>query len=209
MSTHYDRLPPLEERVRASSLIVIGVVQSIKPMPKSRIGEIEEQQAIAQLTVDKTLRGPASLRQINVRFVSSRADAKLVDSDTFKVGQRLVLLAVPDVGPDASPNVFVAYLGSAFPLNANEVFMVESDSESSGPVRTRVTIEALRGVVKAILTEEAADKRSWAKFEPQLSKRPMLSAVTEIPEPLPGAGPTSTEPTGPAATRISEQKPSK
>ena len=136
MSTHYDRLPSLEERVRAAKLVAIGVVQSIKPTPKTRIGEIDEQQAIAQITVEKTLRGTPSQREINVRFVASRGDNDRV-SPSFAVGQTLVLLAVPDVGNETGPNTFVPYLGGAFQLSPNGVFTVETEPKSpkSDPVK--------------------------------------------------------------------------
>ncbi|MEP6935158.1 MAG: hypothetical protein ABI988_14685 [Nitrospirota bacterium] len=86
--------------------------------------------------------------------------------------------------------------------------MIETDSETpkSGSREVRVTLSALRDVVKTIAAEEAAETRAWTRLEPQLVKRPARPAITEIPDILPGAGPTSTEPNAPATSRPGRRK---
>lgn len=196
MSTQYDRLPSLEERVRASAIVVTGRVQSIKPLPKTSIGEIEEEQAIAYVVIDKTLRGTPSSNAIDVRFVSSRADKTSDAPHPFSVGQRLVLMLVQDVGREARPNTYVAYLRGAFPLTANDAFTIETESETSkgGSRKMRVTLGVLREVVKTVAAEAAVEARAWTKFEPQLAKRPILPEITELPNTELGAGPVAVEP---------------
>ena len=49
MSTSYDRLPTLDERIRTANLIVVGHVRSVYPLRRTRIGEVEEEQAVAQI----------------------------------------------------------------------------------------------------------------------------------------------------------------
>lgn len=208
MSTHYDRVPTLEERVRASSLVVTGRVQSIKPLPRTRIGEVEEEQAIAHMAIDKVLRGALAARELDVRFVCSRGDDTRAEPHPFSDDQRLVLLLVPDVGRDIRPNTYVAHLRGAFPLTANDAFTIESESETSksGARKTRLTLSALREVVKTIAVEEATETKAWATLEPQLAKRPVLPAITELPDMEPGAGPTSAGPTAPATPRPGRRK---
>jgi len=208
MSTQYDRLPTLEERVRASTIVVTGRVQSIKPLPKARIGEIDEEQAIAQVVIDKTLQGKPSSNAIDVRFVSSRAGQTSDTRPPFSVGQRLVLMLVPDVGREARPNTYVAYLRGAFPVTANDAFMMETESETSksGSREVRVTLAALREAVKAVAEEVTAESRSWARFETELAKRPLLPSITELPDRELGAGPVTASPVDTARPRSRKKK---
>jgi hypothetical protein len=200
MSTHYDRLPTLEERVRASKLIVTGRVKSIDPLPRTRIGEIEEEQAVAHIAIDSPLRGRLAEREIDVRFVSSRGDNR-GEPQPFTVDQRLVLLLVPDVGRDVRPNTYIAYLRGAFLLTAN-AFTIETGSSPKGrPRKVRVSLGDLRETVKKIEAEDSAERKAWTKFEPQLARRPALPVVSEIPDVALETGPTSAHPNDPATPR--------
>lgn len=204
MSTQYDRLPTIEERVRASRLIVTGRVQSIKPLPRTRIGEIEEEQSIAHVAIDKVLRGAPLVRELDVRFVRSRGRDTLSETHPFREGQRLVLLLVPDTGLDTHPDTYVAYLRGAFPLTAKDAFTIETEAESSkggSSRKARLTLSALRDVVKRIVAEEATETQAWSRLEPQLAKRPLLPAITELPDTEAGTGPTSAGPITPNASR--------
>lgn len=208
MSTHYDRVPTLEERVRASRLIVTGRVQSIKPLLRTRIGEVEEEQAIAHLAIDKVLRGAVAGRELEVRFVYSRGNETRPESHPFADDQRLVLLLVPDVGRDIRPNTYVAYLRGVFPLTANDAFTIQTQSETSGGVarKTRVTLNALGDVIKRITADETAQRRDWKRLEPQLARRPVLPSITELPDKEAGAGPTPMGPTAAVAPRPRRKK---
>lgn len=200
MSTHYDGAPALHERVRAARLVVTGRVLSVQPLPRARIGDVEEEQAVARIEIEKTLRGASPSATLDVRFVRARGESKPPAADVFRKDQRLVLLLVPDVGPDAAANVYVAYLGGAFALAANDVFTVEVPDETSrtgGTRKARMTVGALREIIKQVGAEEAAQVRDWAKVEPHLARRPTLPAVTELPDARIGGGPASAMPSPP------------
>ena len=204
MSTHYDRVPTLEERVRASRLIVTGRVKSIELLPQARIGEVEEEQAIAHIAVSNVLRGSSATRELDVRFVRARGGDRRAAAHPFREDQRLVLLLVSDVGPDTRPNTYIAYLRGAYPLTANDAFQIETEPETSKGGRSRqarLTLNTLREVVKTIAAEETAETRAWSRFEPQLAKRPGLPPVTELPHAEQSEGPASTGPVTPDAPR--------
>jgi hypothetical protein len=204
MSTHYDRVPTLEERIRASRLIVTGRVKSIEPLPQARIGEVDEEQAIAHIAVSNVLLGSPATRELDVRFVRARGGDTRAASHPFREDQRLVLLLVPDVGPDTRPNTYVAYLRGAYPLTANDAFQIETEPEASkggASRKARMTLNSLRDAVKMIGTEETAEMRAWSRLEPQLAKRPSLPPVTELPHEEHRAGPTSAGPVMPDAPR--------
>jgi hypothetical protein len=206
MSTNYDRLPTLDERVRAASLIVMGRVQSIKPLRRTRIGDVEEEQAVAHVAADKVLRGALAARELSVRFVRSRGDSPRPEADAFVEGKRLLLFVVPDVGRDATPGTYVAHLGGAFALTADDSFAMEIDARSSkGRRRIRQTLGAVRDLVKRIGAEEAADARAWERVEPYLAKRPALPSITELPDTGLGTGPLSSEPIAAAPPRPPRQ----
>lgn len=208
MSTTYDRLPTLEEWVRAASLIVTGRVRSIKPLPRARIGEVEEEQAIAHMAVDNVLRGTPAGREIDVRFVSSRGNDTRAQAHPFGIKERLLLLLVPDVARDSRPNTYVAYLRGAFPLTATDAFTIQTaaDTAKGAARKTRVTLSALRDVVRKVAAEERAGAGAWARLEPQLARRPTVPAVTELPDMEPGAGPTSAGPSVPATPRPARKR---
>ena len=197
MTTHYDEVPALEERVRASRLIVVGRVESIELLKRQQFGEIEEQQAIAYVEIRDVLRGEARTRRIGVRFIASSGANARSGVHPFRENQRLLLLLVPDVGRDARPNTFVAYLRGHYALSAGDRFTTETAPGSvkhAGGKSSRVTLRKLRELIRTVEAAEAVDKRSWAKHEPQLARRPALPPITEIPQPEHGAGPTQAVP---------------
>ena len=208
MSTQYDRLPTLEERVRASKLIVTGRVKSVEPLPRTRIGDIEEEQAVAHIAIDQPLRGRLAEREIDVRFVSSRGDSNRSESHPFSVGQRLVLMLVPDAGRDVRPNTYIAYLRGAFSLTANNTFTIETEASvpKGRPRKVRVSLGNLRETVKKIEAEDSAERKAWTELEPQLAKRPALPAISEIPDFELGAEPTSVQPSDSATPRPGSRK---
>jgi hypothetical protein len=208
MSTSYDRLPTLEERVRTASLIVIGRVQSVRPLRRTHIGEVEEDQAVAHVGADQVLRGTLAARELSFRFVRSRGDSIRPDAVTFADGKRLLLMLVPDVGQDAAAGTYVSYLGGAFALSEDDSFVMELDSSATRRRRVRQTMSAVRGLVKRVGAEEASSARAWEKLEPYLVKRPALSPITELPDAGHGAGPAPSEPTAAAPPRTS-RKPSR
>jgi hypothetical protein len=196
MSTNYDQLPSLEERVRASSIIVTGTIRSIKVLPKGRIGDVDEEQAHARITIDRSLKGEPTAKEIDVRFVRSHEGENRSGTEVFATGKRVVLMLVPDVGPDKRPDTYVAYLRGAFSLMENDAFTIETGSGISkdGIRKVRLTLVLLRAAVKAAADEEASAVKAWAKHEPELAKHPTLPMITELPEPGTGAGPISVEP---------------
>lgn len=197
MTTQYDQVPTLEERVRASRLIVVGRVESIELLKRQKIGEIEEQQAIAHIEIRDVLRGEAKTRRIGVRFIASGGEKARSGIHPFRENQRLLLLLVPDVGRDARPNTFVAYLRGHYALSAGDTFTVESgpvSEEHPGSKSSRLTLKKLRELIRSVEAVETAEERAWAKQEPQLARRPTLPPITEVPLPEPGAGPTAAGP---------------
>jgi hypothetical protein len=202
MTTHYDQVPTLEERVRASRLIVVGRVQSIELLKRERIGEIEEQQAIAHVAIVEVLRGAPKTRRVGVRFILSGGQQVRTGTRPFREGQRVVLLLVPDVGRDARPNTYVAYLQGHYALTAGDSFAIDTGATRS----SRTTLKKLRGLIRVIAAEEAAESRSWARHEQQLVKRRVLPPITELPQPEYGSGPTTVGPRAPARSRVSRRK---
>jgi len=194
MSTSYDRLPTLEERVRTASLIVIGRVQSVRPLRRTYIGEVEEDQAVAHVEADQVLRGTLAARELSVRFVRSRGDSTRSDAATFADGRRLLLMLVPDVGQDAAAGTYVSYLGGAFTLSEDDSFVMELDSSATRRRRVRQTMSAVRDLVKRVGAEETSSARAWEKLEPYLFTRPALSPISELPDAGHGAGPVPSEP---------------
>jgi hypothetical protein len=205
MSTSYDRLPTIEERVRTATLIVIGSVQAVRPLRRTHIGELEEDQAVAHIGVDQVLRGTVAARELSVRFVRSRGDSTRPDAVTFADGQRLLLMLVPDVGPDAAAGTYVSYLGGAFALSEDDSFVMELDSSATRRRRVRQTIGAVRELVKRVGAEETSSARAWEKLEPYLVTRPALPPVTELPDAGHGAGPAPSEPIAAAPPRSSRK----
>jgi hypothetical protein len=209
MSTSYDRMPTLEERVRTASLIVIGRVQSVRSLRRTHIGEVEEDQAVAHVEADHVLRGTLAARELSVRFVRSRGDFSRPDAATFADGERLLLMLVPDVGHDAAAGTYVPYLGGAFALSADDSFVMQLDSSATRRRRVRHTMSAVRDFVKRVGAEETSSARAWEKLEPYLVKRPALSPITELPDAGHGAGPAPSEPIAAALPPRSNRKPSR
>jgi hypothetical protein len=205
MSTSYDRRPNLEERVRTASLIVIGRVQSVTPLRRTRIGEVEEEQAVAHVGADQVLRGTPAARELSVRFVRSRGDSTRPAAAAFADGRRLLLMLVPDVGQDAAAGTYVSYLGGAFALSEDDSFVMELDSSATRRRRVRHTMSAVRDLVKRVGAEETSSARAWEKLEPYLAKRPALPPVTELPDAAHGAGPAPSEPIAPAPPRTTRK----
>ncbi len=200
MSTNYDQLPSLEERVRASSIIVTGTIRAIKVLPKGRIGEVAEEQAHARISLDRPLKGEPSAKEIDVRFVRSHEGENRSGTEAFDTGKRVVLMLVPDVGLDKRPDTYVAYLRGAFRLMDNDTFTIETGSGTpkDGARKVRLTLTQLRAAVKAAADEEASAVKAWAKHEPQLTKHPAIPEITELPELGRAPGPISMEPGTPA-----------
>ncbi|HEU4892267.1 MAG TPA: hypothetical protein VFT47_12005 [Vicinamibacterales bacterium] len=194
MSTSYDRLPTLEERVRAASLIVVGRVQSVRPLRRARIGDVEEEQAVAHIAADTVLRGTLAARELSVRFVRARGDVPRPDARSLTDGKRVLLLLVPDVGPDAAAGTYTSYLRSTFELTADDSFTMEIEASPARRRRARQTMSAVRDIVKRIAVEETTSARAWERLEPSLAKRPTLVTITELPDTGPGAGPADSQP---------------
>ena len=204
MSTSYDHLPTLEERVRAVSLIVVGRVQSVRPLRRTHIGEVEEEQAVAHVAVDTVLRGNLAARELSIRFVRARGDVPRPDAKSLTQGKRVLLLLVPDVGPDAAAGTYTSYLRGTFELTADDSFTMEIEASPARRRRVRQTMSAVREIVKRIAGEETTSARAWERLEPYLTKRPALPTITELPDPELGAGPADSQPIAsppPSSTR--------
>jgi hypothetical protein len=188
MATNYDTQPTLEERIRASRLVVVGRVESIELLKRERVGEVEEQQAIAHIVVDALIRGAGRTRRLGVRFILPAGGQARARTHPLREGQRLVMFLVPDVGRDARPNTFVAYLRGHYALSNADTFSHDA---------RRVSLKALRDSVRSVAAAEAAEGRAWEKYETALVNRRELPPITEVPEPQSGSGPA---PSRPAAT---------
>ena len=188
MTTSYDEQPTLEERIRASQLIVIGRVESIELLRRERVGEVDEQQAIAHVVVESVLRGEQKARRLGVRFILPADRRARARTRPLREGQRLALFLVPDVGHGARPNTFVAYLRGHYVLSNADSFLHGA---------TRVSLRALRDSVRSVAAAETAEDRAWAKYETALVNRRELPPITEVPESQFGSGPA---PDRPAAT---------
>jgi hypothetical protein len=185
MSTSYDQRPTLEDRVRASRLIVIGRVESVELLARERIGQMEEQQAIAHIAIERVVRGDSEARRVGVRFIVPGDRRARPGAQAIREGERLILFLVPDVGPGARPNTFVAYLRGHYELTKADAFVVD---------RRRVGLKALGELVRTVENADAAETQSWARYERELVERAELPPVTEVPEPLMGAGPLPDRP---------------
>jgi hypothetical protein len=192
MSTSYDQRPTLEERVRASRLIVVGRVESVELLARERIGETEEQQAIAYVSVERVLRGDADARRVGVRFIVPGDRRSRTGTEALREGGQAVLFLVPDVGRGARPNTFVAYLRGHFPVTGTDAFVVDGK---------RVGLKALGELVRTVEASAAAESERWATYERELLQRPVLPPVTEVPEPQSGVGPLPERPTRAGAAR--------
>jgi hypothetical protein len=185
MTTSYDEQPTLEERIRASQLIVIGRVESIELLRRERVGEVDEQQAIAHVVVEAVMRGVQKARRLGVRFILPADRRARARTHPFRGGQRLALFLVSDAGRDARPNTFVAYLRGHYVLSDADTFLHDA---------TRLSLRALRDSIRSVAAAETAEDRAWTKYESALRNRRELPPITEVPEPQFGAGPAPDRP---------------
>jgi hypothetical protein len=197
MTTSYDEQPTLEERIQASRLIVIGRVESIELLKRERVGEVEEQQAIAHVVVDALIRGAEKTRRVGVRCILPAEGQARARTHPFREGQRLVLFLVPDVGRDTRPSTFVAYLRGHYALSSADIFSHDA---------RRISLKALRDSVRSVAAAEAAEGRAWAKYETALVNRRELPPITEVPEPQPGPGPAPGRPAAGGGSRVVKKR---
>jgi hypothetical protein len=201
MSTQYDQRPTLEESIRASRLVVVGTVESVELLAQARVGQVDEQQAIAHVDVADVLHGAIERRRISVRFIVSGGRTAAARSHPLKKGQQVILILVPDVGRDVRPNTWIAYFGGHYPLLQDSSFVVPVGSVEAGEKSRRVSLKKFRAIIRGVNTEQAAEVRLWEKYESRVLAERLVTRITELPEPEHGLGPAQARPLEPSEAR--------
>ena len=191
MTTYYEQVPTLLDRIRHADVIAVirdWKVERVLPDPMS---ETERQFADVAMVPERMLRGED--RALRVRLVGQAGKDGATWAINLDAPRRVVVMLQRDVD-----GTYVPYFGSLFPMKGNEIRLPSGTRDDRTDTKRPLTVPSLARLVRKI--DEEAEERSeqWRDNEPKATAIP---GVSEAPEDFVGARPVEYGPKPPTARR--------
>ena len=180
MSTEYRSYPPLAGWLRAAQLIATAKVIEIEQLPKKEADD-DRREALARLALGQVIKGAPSSKEITLRFVETEAHP-------YGEKGEILLMAVPDVGPDIRKDTYVAYLGAALPFDGKGVALPVGRDGRGRVLTEMMTLDRLQEAVASFQATEQERRKLTQELEnadrfdpaPEATELPAL----DVPGPI-------------------------
>jgi hypothetical protein len=177
VTTTYEGIPDLAERLTGADLVLIGRVEKLADTEMHTVEEEPEVHSLFSIAVERVLEGELELDEITVRVIGGSAE-NVQTSWTVELreGERMLFLLAPDVGPGRPPSLYVPYFAGCYRVADEAAALPEG--------RTPLT-----KVRSLLASKRRAQKRELAtleKLEPANLRRRPYEPVAEMPEELRG-----------------------
>lgn len=200
MTTTYEGIPELAERLTGAALILIGRVEKLADVEMHTVDEAPEVHSLFSIAVERVLEGELDLDEIMVRVVGGSAE-NVQTSWTVELpeGERMLFLLSPDVGPGRPPGAYVPYFAGCYRV-ADEVAALPEG---------RTPLTKIRSLLASKRRERKREQAALEELEPANLRRRPYEPIAEMPEELrrgaeeakPDEGPEEQKPSGRGSRR--------
>jgi hypothetical protein len=199
MTTTYTGIPTFEERVVAATLVIIGRVEKVMDVTTDYRQEQPQVRTTFRVAVESILKGSLDSDNIEVKVAGGKTEAEETPwSVSLKEGDQVLLMLAPNYA-DHTPDVFVPYFGSSFPVTGegnvelSEDVIKGLDKERAPVRRGRAKLSDLRVLVEEVVQRQAKEVDLLAGQEPEEFRRMPQRETLEMPQADLG-GPSSSAP---------------
>ena len=189
MTTSYEGIPALDERLAGAELILIGAVQKMIDVELHTVDEVPEVHSVFSVAVQRVLAGTLDADHIELRVVGGSAEGVETEATTgVREGPEMLFLLSRDYGPNRPPTAFVPYFRGCYALKGNVVSFPEGRSE----------VAKVRSMISSIGRSVDREQAALEELEPARLRRRPYQPVLEMPE-APARGPVDAAPGEPAS----------
>jgi hypothetical protein len=200
MTTTYEGIPELPERLMGADVVLIGRVEKLADVEMHTVEEAPEVHSLFSVTVERVLEGELDRDDITVRVVGGTAQ-NVETSWTVELpeGERVLFLLSRDVGPGRSPGAYVPYFAGCYRVTDDVARLPEG----------RTPLTKIRSLLASKRRERQRELASLEELEPANLRRRPYEPVAEMPEELrhgaeatkPDEGPEGEKPSRPRSRR--------
>ncbi|MGH3022643.1 MAG: hypothetical protein ACRDNI_03210 [Gaiellaceae bacterium] len=200
MTTTYEGIPELPERLTGADLVLIGRVETLADVEMHTVEEAAETHSLFSIAVERVLEGELDLEHITVRVVGGTAE-NVETSWTVQLpeGERMLLLLSPDVGPGRPPDAYVPFFAGCYRVTDEVAALPEG----------RTPLTKIRSLLASKRRARKRELAALEELEPANLRRRPYEPVAEMPEELgrgaegakPDDGPKEHKPTGSKSRR--------
>ena len=174
MTTLTHQVPSLEDRVLASTLIVVGNVDEGPVGMPDYSTDPPQVHSHFRISVEQILRGRATSESVVVRVLGGQVDELRTEwTSTMREGERVLLFLTPYYAVDREEDTFVPYFRSCFPVSAEGVVAM-GESGARGSADT-MTLDGIRSFVQAALERREQANAQQPEREPEEPEIPAAS----------------------------------
>jgi hypothetical protein len=199
MTTTYTGIPTFEERVVASTLVIVGRVEKVMDVTTDYRQEQPQVRTTFRVAVESILKGSLDSDSIEVKVAGGKTETEETPwSVSLKEGNQALLMLAPNYA-DHAPDVFVPYFGSSFPITGegnvelSEDVIKNLDKERAPIRRGKAKLSDLRRLVEEVVQRQAKEEDLLARQEPEEFRRMPYRETLEMPQAELG-GPRSSAP---------------
>ncbi|SRR6266567_617944 len=199
MTTTYTEIPTFEERVVASTLVILGRVDKVVDVTTDYTMEQPQVRTTFQVNIESVFKGRIDGHAIHVQIAGGRTDkAETAWSVHMKEGELVLLLLAPNYA-HRTPDVFVPYFASSYPVTSEGNVELSEDVAKQLPnlgipvEDRRVKLTDLRRLVEATVQRQEEQEALFAEQEPADLRKMPYGEILEMPQPGLG-GARSAEP---------------
>ena len=192
MSTVYTGTPTFEERVVASTLVILGRVERVVDVTTDYASEPPQVRTTFRVHIESVLKGRVEGRDIRVQVAGGKADeAETPWSVRLKEGESALLMLTPNYAHHA-PDVFVPYVRSSYPVTReDDVELSEEVAKQLADQGIRVEhrtakLAHLRRLVEEVIRRQEKQEARLAEQEPTELREMPYGKVMEMPQPEAG-----------------------
>jgi hypothetical protein len=199
MTTTYTGIPTLEERVVAATLVILGRVEKVLDVTTDYRQQEPQVRTTFRVAVDSILKGKTDAEAVEVKVAGGKTEAVETPwSVALKEGDQVLLMLSPNYA-DHTPDVYVPYFGSSYPVTGegevelSEDVSKELDQKRVPLQRGRAKLADLRRLVDDVVQRQAKEDDLLAGQEPEEYRKLPYREIQEMPNASPG-GPLASAP---------------
>lgn len=188
MTTTYTGIPTFEERVVASTLVVLGRVEKIIDTTIDYRQEQPQVRTTFRVNIESILKGKIASSTIDVQVAGGKAEkAETPWSVRLKEGKLALLFLAPNYA-NRAPDVFVPYFGSSYQVTTDgnvelsEEVAKQLASQDIPIRRGRAKLADLRRLIKKVVRRQERDETLLAEQEPDELRKVPYREIQEMPQ---------------------------
>jgi hypothetical protein len=187
MTTMYTGIPTLEERAVAATLVILGRIEKVLDVSTDYRQEKPKARTTFRVAVESILKGKIDADAVEVKVTGGKTESDETPwSQHLQEGEQVFLMLSPNYA-DHTPDVYVPYFGSIFPVTGEgevelrEGILRQPDKERIPIQGGRAKLDDLRRLVEEVVGRQAEHDRLLVEYEPEEFRKLPYPEIQEMP----------------------------